>query len=46
MEFESVNKACKHLGSTRHAVNEVIADGRLFRKRYKITYKEGVGSNE
>ncbi|MBN8046916.1 hypothetical protein J0A94_03680 [Paraclostridium bifermentans] len=46
MEFESVNKACKHLGSTRHAVNEVIAEGRLFRKKYKITYKEVVGSNE
>ncbi|GIM32743.1 hypothetical protein [Paraclostridium bifermentans] len=45
-EFESVNKACKYLGATRHAVNEVIVAGRLFRKRYKITYKEGNESNE
>lgn len=45
-EFESINEACKNLGATRHAVNEAIIAGRLFRKRYKITYKEGNERNE
>ncbi|WP_250674930.1 hypothetical protein LZ906_006605 [Paraclostridium ghonii] len=46
MEFESVNKACKYLETTRDVINKVIATNRLFRKRYKIKYKEGNESND
>ena len=46
MEFKSINKACKYLGTTRDVVNKALAANRLFRKRYKINYKEGNVSNE
>lgn len=46
MEFKSINKACKHLGTTRDVINKALAANRLFRKRYKINYKEGNVSNE
>ncbi|WP_250673521.1 hypothetical protein LZ906_007765 [Paraclostridium ghonii] len=40
IEFESINKACKYLETTRDVINKAIAANRLFRKRYKINYKE------
>lgn len=46
LEFESVNKACKHLKANRDNINKAIAAKRLFRKRYKIEYKVGNEKHE
>lgn len=46
VEFESVNKACKHLKANRDNINKAIVAKRLFRKRYKIGYKVGNEKHE